>query len=257
MQYPLVLHIPHASTKIPADLRGTFLLSDQELQTELDRITDHATDLIFQQGFPEAPAVVFPVSRLVVDPERFFDDSEEPMSQVGMGVLYTHGTLRQLIREKPSPIVRQQLLDQYYHPHHKKLTETVDQILEEQNRCLIIDGHSFPSTSLPYEINPKATRPDFCLGTDDFHTSPELLEAIEAELQRLGYSSARNEPFSGTIVPVKHYRKDQRVQSLMIEINRKLYLNEDYSVDSLGLQKVVTALASIRANLAKKEFFAY
>ncbi len=253
----LVLHIPHASTKIPADLRGTFLLSDQELQAELDRITDHATDLIFQQAFPGVPAVVFPVSRLVVDPERFCDDSEEPMSQVGMGVLYSHGTLRQLIREQPSPPVRQQLLDQYYHPHHKKLTETVDQILEEQNRCLIIDGHSFLSTALPYEINPKATRPDFCLGTDDFRTSPELLEAIEAELLRLGYSTARNEPFSGTIVPLKHYRKDQRVQSLMIEINRKLYLNEDYSVDPVGLQKVVTALASVRANLAKKELFAY
>ena len=67
----LVLHIPHAPTKITADLRGTFLLSDQELRAELDRITDHATDLIFQQAFPEAPAVVFPVSRLVVDPERF------------------------------------------------------------------------------------------------------------------------------------------------------------------------------------------
>ena len=77
------------------------------------------------------------------------------------------------------------------------------------------------------------------------------------ELQRLGYSTACNEPFSGTIVPLKHYRRDQRVESLMIEINRNLYLNEDYSVDSVGLQKVVTALASVRANLAKKEFFAY
>ncbi|MDG2199088.1 MAG: N-formylglutamate amidohydrolase [SAR324 cluster bacterium] len=229
---------------------------DQELQAELDQIMDHATDLIFQQAFPEAPAVVFPVSRLVVDPERFCDDLEEPMNRVGMGVLYTQGTLRQLIREKPSPTVRQQLLNQYYHPHHKKLTETVDRVMEEQNRCLIIDEHSFPSKALPYKMNPKATRPNFCLGTDDFHTSPELLEAVEAELQRLGYSTARNEPFSGTIVPLKHYRKDQRVQSLMIEINRKLYLNEDYSVDPVGLRKVVTALASVRANLAKKEFFA-
>lgn len=165
-----------------------------------------------------------------------------------MGVLYTHGTLRQPIREKPSPPVRQQLLDQYYHPHHKKLTETVDRILEEQNRCLITDGHSFPPKALPYETNPKAIRPEFCLGTDDFHTSPELLEAIEAELQRLGYSTGHNEPFSGTIVSLKHYQKDQRVQSLMIEINRKLYLNEDYSVAS-GLQKVVSALDSVRRAL--------
>ena len=64
----LVLHIPQASTEIPADLRGAFLFSEQELQAELDRIMDHVTDLIFQQAFLEAPAVVFPVSRLVVDP---------------------------------------------------------------------------------------------------------------------------------------------------------------------------------------------
>jgi hypothetical protein len=47
----LVLHIPQASTEIPADLRGAFLFSEQELQAELDRIMDHVTDLIFQQAF--------------------------------------------------------------------------------------------------------------------------------------------------------------------------------------------------------------
>ena len=31
---------------------------------------------------------------------------------------------------------------------------------------------------------------------------------------------------------MNHYRKDERVQSLMIEINRWHYLGEDYSVDS-------------------------
>ena len=83
MSSPIVLHLPHASTLIPEDLRNDFLLSDQELFGELARITDHATDVIFQQAFPEAKAIVFPVSRLVVDPERFSDDSQEPMSQVG------------------------------------------------------------------------------------------------------------------------------------------------------------------------------
>ena len=86
MSSPIVLHLPHAATLIPEDLRQDFLLSDQELQQELNRITDHATDLIFQQAFPEANAIVFPVSRLVVNPERFSDDSQEPMSRVGMGV---------------------------------------------------------------------------------------------------------------------------------------------------------------------------
>ena len=98
----MILHLPHASTLIPEDLRNDFLLSDQELQEELNRITDHATDVIFQQAFPEANAIVFPVSRLVVDPERFSEDSQEPMSQVGMGVTYTRGSLRQPLRNPPT-----------------------------------------------------------------------------------------------------------------------------------------------------------
>ena len=75
------------------------------------------------------------------------------------------------------------------------------------------------------------SRPDFYLGTDDFHTSTELVGVTEAKLQHMGYSTVRNEPFSGTIVPLTHYRKDQRVQSQMIKINRELYLKRDYSVD--------------------------
>ena len=179
------------------------------------------------------------------------------MNSVGMGVIYTRGTLRQKLREAPTPLARQRLLDQFYHLHHRKLEEIVDQTLAEHGRCLIIDGHSFPSKALPYELNAEAARPDFCLGTDDFHTAEKLVGGVESELQRLGYSSARNAPFNGTIVPLKHYRKDQRVQSLMIEINRKLYVKEDYSVDWASLQKVIMVLDSVREKLAENDFFAF
>ena len=58
-------------------------------------------------------------------------------------------------------------------------------------------------------------------------------------LESCGYLTARNQPFSGTIVPMKHYRKEERVQTLMIEINRWLNLGEDYSVDSERLEIMV------------------
>ena len=58
--------------------------------------------MIFQQAFPAEKAIVFPVSRLVVDPEHFSDDSLEPMNQVGIGVTYTRGSLRQPLREQLS-----------------------------------------------------------------------------------------------------------------------------------------------------------
>ena len=58
--------VARASTIIPDDLEDDFLFSDQELQEELNRITDHATDQIFQQAFPEEEAIMFSVSRLAV-----------------------------------------------------------------------------------------------------------------------------------------------------------------------------------------------
>ena len=153
------------------------------------------------------------------------------MIQVGVGVTYTRGSLRQPLRAQPTQGKRQGLLNRYYIPHNQKLTEAVEVSLLANGHCLIIDGHSFPPLPLPYELQQTAFRPDFCLGTDDFHTSEELVAKVEKELQSLGYSTARDQPFSGTIVPMKHSHKDQRVQSLMIEINRWLYLREDYSVD--------------------------
>ena len=48
-------------------------------------------------------------------------------------------------------------------------------------------------------------------------------------LNNRGYSTAINAPFTGTLVPMRFYQKDKRVSSIMIEINRGLYMNEDGS----------------------------
>ena len=130
-----------------------------------------------------------------------------------MGVTYTRGSLRQPLREQPSQAKRQELLERYYIPHHQNLTEAVEGALLANGNCLIIDGHSFPALPLPYELQQTAFRPDFCLGTDDFHTPEELVERVEKELESYGYSTTRDQPFSGTIVPMKHYHKDKRAPS--------------------------------------------
>ena len=102
---------------------------------------------------------------------------------VGMGVTYTRGSLRQPLSEQPSQGKRQELLERYYIPHHQKLTEAVEESLLANDHCLIIDGHSFPALPLPYELNQTSFRPDFCLGTDDFHTPEEPVERVETILE--------------------------------------------------------------------------
>ena len=53
-------------------------------------------------------------------------------------------------------------------------------------------------------------------------------------------------------MPMKHYHKDRRVQSLMIEINLWLYLGEDYSVDSEKTKTLVSVLRGVVEGLEDK-----
>jgi N-formylglutamate amidohydrolase len=209
----IILHIPHASTVLPSEVE--FLLGKEALAYEVDAMTDHHTERLFD--LPGARRCVFPVSRLVVDPERFIEDG---MESVGMGVVYTLSADGKILRDI-SDVDRQALIDSYYHPHHNSLTRMVDDCLKQHNQCLIIDCHSFPVQPLPYEND--MNRPDICIGTDPYHTSKSLKDCLSTVFEALGYDVAIDSPFSGTIVPLKHYHKDQRVASVMIEVNRSLY----------------------------------
>ena len=222
----LILHIPHSSTDIPHCVRPTLLLSDEQLQSELLRITDAYTDELFNADSLGATTVRHAVSRLVVDPERFEDDSQEPMSRVGMGVIYTRSIDGHELRQTPTLAERETLLDAYYRPHHQALNDATAAALHDHGRCLIIDCHSFPIVPLAFELDRSLDRPDICIGTDPFHTPFTLAEFLVTEFEHAGYTVAVNRPFSGSLVPKHFYRNDTRVKSVMIEINRALYMNE-------------------------------
>ncbi|MBR5933302.1 MAG: N-formylglutamate amidohydrolase [Treponema sp.] len=78
---------------------------------------------------------------------------------------------------------------------------------------------------LPHE-NDRTDRPDICIGTDDFHTPDELKEYFTSEFAKRNYRVKINSPFCGSIVPLKYYRKNRNVKSIMIELNRSLYMDK-------------------------------
>ena len=152
----MILHIPHSSTSVPEDVRSSFMISDDRLAHELLLMTDAFTDELFDH--PGATRVVYPVSRLVVDPERFPNDEDEPMSRVGMGAIYTQCADGSPLRRQVPRIERTALLDRYYWPHHRKLEHAVERELTQHGTALIIDCHSFPSVPHPCAMDKTPNR---------------------------------------------------------------------------------------------------
>lgn len=220
----MILHIPHSSRIIPENLREQIVLSDADLAAELTLMTDAFTDELF--SLPQATTVRFPVSRLIVDVERFPDDAQEPMSKVGMGMIYTRTAHGNPLKRTLQPREIRHLVAQYYEAHHERLLTEVRNELVKYGKALIVDCHSFPSRPLPCDENQSIPRPEFCIGTDSFHTPGALIRATVRSIKKVGYSVGIDHPYAGTMVPMAFYRKDRRVASIMIEVNRSLYMDE-------------------------------
>lgn len=238
----VIVHVPHASLYIPEFYRNTILLDDKRLKQEMHRMTDAFCDeLYFSPDFKNR--ITAPVSRLVCDVERFRDDEHEAFAKRGQGLMYTKCSDGRRLRRNDEAL-RSLILAEFYDPHHKKFTRMVDEILERYGKCLIIDGHSFPAkTSTASKINKKLRYPDFDIGTDDFHTPNGLRDALYDKVKKLGYSAKINKPYAGAITPMKFYRKDKNVFSVMIETNRNLYLNRKFEKSRAACRALMVCAA--------------
>jgi N-formylglutamate amidohydrolase len=227
VRIPIVANIPHSSTFIPTDIRKSFLISDEEVERELLLLTDRYVDELFSSVHESGGTTVrYNISRIVVDAERFENDKEEVMSKKGMGVIYTKTSNGKDLRGPLLRDDRKKLLETYYHSYHRAIENEVQSLLKKFGKCLIIDCHSFSSIPLGFELDQDPERPDICIGTDKIHTPPSLIDAIENYFNNISLRTFRNKPYSGTYLPLKYLAKEERVFSVMIEINRRLYMDE-------------------------------
>ena len=239
----IILHIPHASKHIPDKYLKYFTLSKKDLEIELLKMTDHFTDELFDISYSNIHQLKFPLSRLLVDVERFEEDELEPMFKVGMGCIYekTHdGKSLKLVKD-----IKDELINKFYKTHHENFTKIVDAKLKQSNKVLIIDCHSFPKHPLPYELNQTMDRPEICIGTDNFHTSEKLKNSFAQLFKKLNFTVKYNEPFKGSIVPLKFYNKEIRVQSIMIEVRRDIYMNEQSGEKNSNFYNIKSVLEKI------------
>lgn len=211
-----IIHIPHASLEVFPGFKKRLTISYSDFQRENKFISDYMVDKFVPNNFNNI--IKFEYSRMMCDVERYLDENQEEMAKYGMGVLYTKDSNgRDFINREED----ESWIINIYKKHHEKLDNMVEEILNKNGNCIIIDLHSFSDKFVEKMFN-KKNNPDICLGINKNNYDKELLLKTISHFKRFGYSVKINYPYSGSIVS----NRFPNVKSMMIEINKRIYLNK-------------------------------
>ncbi len=259
---PLVFDSPHSGTDYPDDFDCIAPLSALR----------QAEDTFVHELYQAAPAqgavllhALFP--RSYVDPNRAADDLDvamieggwpdpvapSPKCVLGLGLLWSrYPPGLPLYGRKLSVAEVRRRIEDYHRPYHETLRQTLDTAHENFGAVWHIDCHSMPGLSNAMSAEgPGVARPDFTLGDrDGTACAPELTEAVRAALTAQGYSVTINDPYKGAELVRAWSAPKAGRHSLQIEINRRLYMNEETFEKTAGFAKLQTNLTRLIETLA-------
>ncbi len=260
---PLVFDSPHSGTDYPDDFEHLAPLS--ALRQAEDTYVDELFDAAPAQGATLLHAL-FP--RSFIDPNRAADDLDvsmidgtwpgpvapSPKCALGLGLLWSrYPPGLPLYRRKLTVAEVRRRIEDYHRPYHDTLRRALDAAHTRFGVVWHINCHSMPALSNEMAAEgPGVPRPDFNLGDRDGTTcSPDLTEAVRAALAARGYQVTVNDPYKGVeLIRAWSAPRDGR-HSLQIEINRRLYMDEDSFEKTAGFTKLQADIGRLIAELAE------
>jgi len=236
----LLLHVPHSSTSFPVESKVCFNNLDDEERLLVDYYTDNL--FVPEQEANNICHMIFPYCRLYCDVERLIND---PLEKDGLGISYSrwvpcqdrHGDVLRSYSVKSEAFA---LYADYHSDISKKLVGMI-------GSTLLVDCHSF--SALPNLLNSNPPDIDICIGYNDDETCPSkvVIGNIVQYFKSNGYKVGINEPFSNS----KTFNVPVTYHSIMIEVNKKLYMDEHTLEKTEGFEKLTRIIQSLYALLLK------
>ena len=222
----ILLHIPHSSKSFPES--SLFSFNDLDNQERL--LVDYYTDELFvpTKEAEHVSSVVFPYCRLYCDVERLIND---PLEKDGLGISYHRNV----------PTGRNSYTFRSFSSMNEAFMQYVDfhalmskKLFEMGDMTLLIDCHSF--SALPNLLNSNPPDIDICIGFNEDETCPDkvVIGNIVQYFKSLGYKVGINKPFSNS----KTFSVPVRYHSVMIEVNKRIYMNEETLEKTNGFYKL-------------------
>ena len=262
---PLVLDSPHSGSRFPDDFGAA--VSEAELREGEDCFVDELYAGGAELGAPLL-AALWP--RTYLDPNRHAGDIDlgllqgawpgeyRPSGKAKVGKALLWRTLedgRPIYARKLTPEIVKKRIEDFHFPYHEKIKELLGETHARFGRVYHINCHSMRAVAgKQSEDGAGSERADFVLGDrDGTSCDPAFTERVRVVLAGLGYRVKVNDPYKGVELVRAYSNPKAGRHSLQIEINKRLYMDENTLRKNDGfaaLQKnISTLLAEIKTFL--------
>ena len=257
----LVLDSPHSGVRYPDDFGYSCALDvlRRAEDTHVEKLYDFAAGL--GSAWIEAffPRSYLDVNRNLTEIDAALLDEAWPgpvetdpaaMSKIrlGKGLVWrcTDDGLPIYARQL-SVAEMQARIDNCWRPYHAAVAAAIDAAHARHGYSIHINCHSMPAVASAFSTNfPGLVHADFVVGDRDGNAAdPRLSLKICEFLRARGYSVDYNHPYKGVELLRRHSNPAQQRHSIQLEINRRLYMNEQTLAMTAGFDALRSDLHSL------------
>ncbi len=210
---PLLVSVPHAGLRVPAELKSRCALTPAEIADDGDGGAREIYDIETEVG----AFVTTDVARAIVDMNRPRSDRRPD------GAVKTHTCWNVPVWHHPLAVEQADaLLDAYHAPYHQRLTESG----LSGEWILGVDCHTMAATGPPVGPDPGTERPWVCLSNGDGTCPQDWIESLaDCFREQLEGPVTINDPFRGGYITRAHSAEMPWIQ---IELSRAPFMiNQD------------------------------
>ena len=191
MKLPFLVSVPHAGLLVPAEVEDLCILTEQQIIED----GDQGAAEIYRISEAVEHYVTSDVARAIVDLNRAENDRRSD------GVVKTHTCWDVPVYCEPlTEELIAQLLEKYYRPYHRALTEHAT-----SGVIAGIDCHTMAELGPPVGPDPGISRPFICISNADGTCSAEWLRSLAICLgDSFGERVSLNRPFKGGFISRSH-----------------------------------------------------
>lgn len=266
---PLVLDSPHSGTRYPLDFGFSCALAGlrRAEDTHVEKLYDFVPELgvawieaYFPRSYLDANRNTTEIDTSLFD-EAWPDPVETDPAvlskvRLGKGLIWRMTDDGVPIYDRPLSVAEvRERIERCWVPYHAAVRAAIDAAHARHGYSIHLNCHSMPAVASSHATDfPGEIHADFVIGNRDESTASSRLSLQICEhLAGLGYSVSYNHPYKGVELVRRHSDPARQRHSIQVEINRKLYMNEQTLEITDGFAPLQASLRSLAVMLLQTD----